>query len=135
MSFSRIFEILIPYLQILAAVSFATFLLSILLIPWYIGRMSENFFLKLQNREKQATAPKINPVLFIFRNCAGVILLAAGFVMLFLPGQGILTMLIGLLCLSFPGKRTMLIYLINRSSVQKSLNWTRSKIGKKPFIW
>jgi hypothetical protein len=47
--------------------------------------------------------------------------------MLLLPGQGILTILIGLMLLDFPGKRRLERRLVQQPSVWRAINWMRAK--------
>ncbi len=47
--------------------------------------------------------------------------------MLFLPGQGLLTILAGILILDFPGKYKLEHYLISKPVVLDSLNWIRRR--------
>jgi hypothetical protein len=53
--------------------------------------------------------------------------------MLFLPGQGILTMLIGVTMLDFPGKRRMEAKMIGQPAVLSTINNMRQKFGKPPL--
>lgn len=130
----QIVDTLLPYLQVLAVVSFCTFLLSIILIPWYIGRLPVDYFyiLKQQSPDRR---PRSNLAVLVLRNLLGTVLLVAGILMLFLPGQGILTILIGLLCMAFPGKYQFVLYLISKQSVQSSLDWIRRKMHRPAFRW
>jgi len=73
----------------------------------------------------------VNMVKIIF----GVGLLVCGLVMLVLPGQGLITMLIGLSLIPFPGKDKLEQNLLARKSVRSSLNWIRIKAKKPPFIF
>jgi len=57
-----------------------------------------------------------------------------GLFMLVLPGQGILTILAGLVLLDFPGKFLFLRWLVRKEKVLKSLNWIRKKGKKEPFL-
>lgn len=126
-------------LQWLVPVSILTFLLSLGLIPWIVGRLSETCFLRFSSSTPPPIQrkPKTFATLFFlfFRNVLGLFLFLAGFAMLFLPGQGLLTMLIGLLLLSFPGKQRLIRSLIRKQMIQQSLDWIRKKRGKKPFQW
>ena len=131
----KLLEMLVPYLEILAVVSLITFLLSIILIPWYISRLPPDFFYLLQNQSNVYQIKHPSLALLVLRNCIGVILVIAGGIMLFMPGQGLLTILIGILCMSFPGKLHFILFLINKPSVQTSLNWTRKKMRQQPFTW
>jgi hypothetical protein len=123
-------------LRWLAGLSFATFFLSLLLIPYIIGKLAPDCFVKL-DRAVGPTPPLTvgSLILLITRNVIGLVLLLAGIAMLVLPGQGILTMLIGIILLSFPGKRTLITRVIGFPGVRRSLDWLREKRGKKPFIW
>ncbi len=125
----------LPYLELLGILSCLTFALSILIIPWFICRLPVDYFLFPQNRQLSKRSELMKLFLLLLRNVVGIILVQAGILMLFLPGQGILTILIGLLCMSFPGKQHMIDYLIRQKALQKSLNWTRRKLSLPPFIW
>ncbi len=128
-------QLLQTLLRWLAPISLATFFLSLLIIPLIVSNLSVNCFINI-NKKKQAARISVTSLGFLlFRNIGGIFLLTAGFAMLFLPGQGILTILIGLLLLSFPGKQTMLNYLIFKPAVQHSLDWIRKKSGKPQFTW
>jgi len=65
----------------------------------------------------------------------GLILIVCGLAMLILPGQGIITLLIGLSLVPFPGKDKLERNLLARKSVQSTLNWIRVKANKEPFIF
>ena len=65
----------------------------------------------------------------------GIFLLVCGIAMLVLPGQGLLTMLIGLSMLPFPGKHKIEQNLLARKSIRSSLNWIRIKANKEVFIF
>jgi hypothetical protein len=50
--------------------------------------------------------------------------------MLVLPGQGLLTIIIGLVLMEFPGKYHAERWVINRPAVLAAINWIRLKAGK-----
>jgi hypothetical protein len=58
-----------------------------------------------------------------------------GFVMALpgVPGQGILTMLIGLTLVDFPGKRSLEQRLVRRPSVRRALDKVRARFGHPPL--
>jgi hypothetical protein len=62
------------------------------------------------------------------------VFLLAGFLMLFLPGQGVLTMLIGISMLDFPGKRKIEAKLIGQPTVLGVINNMRKRHGKSPLV-
>ena len=122
-------------LQYLAFFSLVTFLLSLIAIPWIVGRLSVDCFIRVMELKKPTKITVLFLLSSVLRNICGIFLLGAGIAMLFLPGQGILTILIALLLLSFPGKSAMIKYLVNKPAIQKSLDWIRKKRGRPTFIW
>lgn len=124
-------------LEVLGGVSLVTFIGSLIAVPWIINRMPANFFVKhwQQLVVKRQTHPALTILIFIGRNTLGLLLVTTGIAMLFLPGQGLLTILIGFCTMDFPGKQRMLQYLVSKKTIQKGLNWIRKKGGKHPFLF
>jgi len=121
----------------LALISAFTFVLSLLLIPWILGRLPRDCFLKLIAKvgDGRPLYSLSGVSILLIRNLFGLLLLLAGIAMLFLPGQGLLTILMGCLFISFPGKNKLVDNLVRRPKVQQSLDWLRKKRGKSSFIW
>jgi hypothetical protein len=120
----------------LAVISILTFVLSLLLIPFIVGCLSPDYFLQLGVKKKGGRSFSPLAVIWLVgRNILGFVLLLAGLAMLFLPGQGLLTILISILLLSLPGKDRLINRLTSLDSVRRSLDWLRRKKGKVPFIW
>lgn len=53
--------------------------------------------------------------------------------MLVLPGQGLVTILAGLLLLDFPGKFKLERALVRQPAVMNALNWIRVRRGRPPL--
>jgi hypothetical protein len=53
--------------------------------------------------------------------------------MLVLPGQGILTILIGISLLEFPGKRRLELAIVKRSSIRRAIDRIRQRSGTEPL--
>jgi hypothetical protein len=70
----------------------------------------------------------------ILKNIAGLILVIAGIVMLIGPGQGILTILVGLILMDIPGKRPLEARIVKRPTVLAAVNKLRAKYDKPPLI-
>lgn len=119
----------------LTALSIVFFVGSLLAIPFILVRLPTDFF---DTRVPRRWMENHHPVLRLFghiaKNVVGAIFLFAGFLMLFLPGQGILTMLIGITMLDFPGKRTLEAKMIGQPAVLSTINSMRQKFGKPPLI-
>ena len=72
----------------------------------------------------------------IAKNVFGVFLVALGIILSLpgVPGQGILTILLGLIMLDIPGKRPIEARIIKRPSVLSAVNNLRAKFSKPPLI-
>ena len=70
----------------------------------------------------------------VAKNVAGLVLVIAGIVMLVGPGQGILTILIGLILMDIPGKRPLEARLIKRPVILAAVNSFRAKYNKPPLV-
>jgi len=103
-------------------------------IPWLVARMPVDYFVG----PRRVTQPEARrPVLAFFRrllrNTLGLVLVVAGLAMLVLPGQGILTLLLGVALIDFPGKRRLEQRLLRQRHVRKSLQWLRKRAGRDPL--
>ena len=71
----------------------------------------------------------------IGKNLAGGVLVLLGLIMAVpgVPGQGLLTVLIGLTLLSFPGKRRLERRFIQRPAIQHAINRLRARFHRPPL--
>ncbi|ABG39989.1 hypothetical protein Patl_1466 [Paraglaciecola sp. T6c] len=114
-----------------------------ILMSYIITNMDKRYFIRRKNKDKNADiipnrTPGKNSLIFIIEMVKilfGIGLLVCGIIMLVLPGQGLITMLIGLSLIPFPGKNKLEQNLLSRQSVRSSLNWIRAKANKEPFIF
>lgn len=87
-------------------------------------------------RKKRVSRIK-NPVLRLFllflKNVCGAILLIVGFIMLFAPGPGVLSLLVGVILCDFPGKRGVERKIIERPLVLSMINRIRARYNR-PLI-
>lgn len=69
-------------------------------------------------------------------NVLGVLLVLLGIVMSLpgVPGQGLLTILFGIMLLDIPGKRALERRLLRRPSIHGSINKLRARYGKSPIL-
>ncbi|MEB4590984.1 PGPGW domain-containing protein [Candidatus Thiothrix sp. Deng01] len=114
----------------LGAVSAITFLFSLLMLPWFVGRIPADYFTRPRDPHRWHILLQPRAIL---RNLLGLPIILAGIAMLVLPGQGILTIMVGLGVMSFPGKFELEKWVITRRGVLKALNWIRSKGGRPPI--
>lgn len=112
----------------------ATFLLSILLVAVVIVKIPANYFSSHYQQDFMPDAPWLKRWgATIAKNIVGVVLVLAGIAMLIGPGQGILTILIGLIMLDIPGKRPLEARIIGRPAVLDAANKLRARYGKPPL--
>ncbi|TAL09216.1 MAG: hypothetical protein EPO03_02700 [Porticoccaceae bacterium] len=120
----------------LTGASVATFVISLVALPWLVARIPPDYF---AHHKRHATPlkqrhPVIRLLLLIGKNLLGTILLAGGIIMLFMPGQGLLTMAMGLLLLDYPGKFALERRVARQHAVLSGLNWLRAKTGSPPLV-
>ena len=111
------------------------YLASIALVPWMIIRLPSDYFSK-EERENclyKGSSPLVKSVLTLMKNIVGGILVLAGIAMLFLPGQGILTIVAGFLLMDFPYKYKIEKWIMSKPIVKKMFNKIRQKAKKEPF--
>ena len=119
----------------LGIASVFTFVASLVVIPFICVRMGHDYF--MPHRDLDTTLRGRRPVIrwtgLILKNLAGLILFLAGVAMLFLPGQGVITMIIGILLMNFPGKRSFELWLIRIPGILRTINSLRQRAGHPPL--
>lgn len=72
----------------------------------------------------------------IVKNILGVLLIALGIVLSLpgVPGQGLLTILLGIMLVDFPGKRQLERRLISRPNILSTVNRLRHRFGKPALV-
>ncbi|MFK7816889.1 MAG: hypothetical protein AB8B92_11200 [Gammaproteobacteria bacterium] len=123
-------------LFILAWISMGLLIISLAIIPFVVIKMPEDYFLERYRvrASKKSTYPILAQFLTGLKNLIGFIFILLGILMLILPGQGILTVLMGLFLMNFPGKYKFERKLASLPKVLKSLNWIRSKANKPQLM-
>lgn len=102
--------------------------------PWWLIRLPADYFAHRRRRPRPVRGPWRIPLL-IARNTLGTLLVFAGILMLVLPGQGVLTIVAGVLIMDFPSKYALARWIVQRPAVLHSINWMRSKAGKPHLVF
>lgn len=115
--------------------SFLTLVASAVFVPIFIRRMPSDYFLETSGgtEEFREQHPVLRITFHILKNLVGGILLLGGMLMLVTPGQGVLTIMIGLMLMDFPGKRGLEIRLVSLGPLNRAINWIRAKAEKPPI--
>jgi hypothetical protein len=119
----------------LVAASLVMLVVSPLLVGWLVVRLPADYFSAPRRHSAALWARHrlLRPVILVAKNLTGIVLVAAGTVMLIAPGQGLLTIITGILLVDFPGKYRVERWLVRRPAVWRSFNWLRERAGREPF--
>lgn len=123
-------------LPLVGAISAVIFVISLLSLPWLAAKIPRDYFLYSQRQSafwKTDTRPVFRLAIILGKNLLGYVLLAGGFLMLFIPGQGLLTLFIGLVLIDYPKKYAFEKKLVSIPVILNGLNWLRKKAHKPPL--
>jgi hypothetical protein len=125
-------EILLGWLSVASVLMFVG---SISLIPWLVIRIPADYFLRQQHYSDRwkPRHPLLRILFLVTKNLIGIVLLLAGIIMLVTPGQGLLTIPVGLLFLDFPGKFVLERWFARKRPVRAAIGWIRTKAGRQPL--
>ncbi|HKX83029.1 MAG TPA: hypothetical protein VJL58_02320 [Pyrinomonadaceae bacterium] len=70
----------------------------------------------------------------VLKNLAGLFMVIVGIIQLVGPGQGILSILTGLILMDIPGKRPLEARIVKRPTVLAAINKLRAKYGREPLV-
>ena len=97
------FKVVIPYL---VGISIFIMVISLLSIKWLVNQIPSDYLIKNTTETSFNKLPvPLRILIFIFKNLLGYLLILGGMIMLILPGQGLLTMMVGLVLSDYPGKK------------------------------
>lgn len=121
-----------------AAIGFGTsvalFGLGILLVPIVIAQLPADHFVRVRPSVAESSHPVVRVTLRVLKNLLGAFLVLIGIAMLVLPGQGVLTILIGLTLVDFPGKRRFQRRLLRLPGVFRVVSAIRRRAKRPPLV-
>lgn len=114
--------------------SIVGFIGSLIAIPWILIQLPSDYFdTRIPRHWMKEHHPILRMIGLIVKNIVGIVFLIAGFLMLFLPGQGLLTMLIGISLLDFPNKRKLEARIVGQPTLLNTINTMRRRFNKHPL--
>lgn len=117
-------------------VSFVVLAITVVALPVVVMKLPEDYFVN-ETREPASQTRK-HPILWAVisfaKNVLGVFLILVGIAMLVLPGQGTVTILIGLAISNFPGKYAIEQRIASQPAVGATLNKLRELTGTPPLL-
>lgn len=125
-------ERLVGAAGVMLALGLVSLVVTAVTLPTFIARLPADHF---STSRVHVPVPRTLPWLFMraLKNTLGVVLIVAGVAMVVLPGQGLLTILIGLVLVEFPGKRGLERRLVGRPGIRALLDRVRHARGVPPL--
>ncbi len=109
---------------------------TVVAVPFMVVRIPTDYFVHPQRSGVKwpRRHSSLRLVWMIAKNILGCAFLILGLLMLVLPGQGLLTLLIALALLNFPGKFQLQRWVVTRRGVLDAITWIRKKRGREPLL-
>lgn len=114
-----------------------TFAISLAIVSIIMVKIPADYFQTGRPRKLWSDRhPAVRFLGIVGKNLLGVLLVALGILMSIpgVPGQGILTILLGIMLLDFPGKRSLEHKLVSRPQVLRTINKLRQRFGKPGLV-
>ncbi|HEY2963161.1 MAG TPA: hypothetical protein VGJ37_12135 [Pyrinomonadaceae bacterium] len=122
---------------LIGALIFAgTFVINLAIVSFILVKIPANHFSKSRKTKFwSGPHPMLRAAGIVGKNIAGVLLVALGIVLSLpgVPGQGLLTVLLGIMLLDFPGRSSLEQKLLSRPSIVNAINSLRGRFGKPPL--
>jgi len=119
-----------------AAIFLASFLANLGIVSLILVKLPADHFSKSRKTKFwSGRRPALQAAKVIGKNIAGILLVALGVVLSLpgVPGQGLLTVLLGIMLLDFPGRDRLEQKLLSKPSIVSTINKLRGRFGKKPL--
>ena len=113
-----------------------TFLANLALVSFILVKIPADYFRSSQGKFLAKQSPVIRVLALIGKNIAGVVLVVLGVLLSLpgVPGQGVLTILLGIMLLDFPGRRRFERWIVSSPKVLKAVNKLRKRFDKPKLI-
>ncbi len=114
-----------------------TFTISLAIVSFILVRIPPDYFHKDRPRDLWSDRHPAVRLLGLFaKNLLGVVLVVLGILLSIpgVPGQGLLTILLGIMLLDFPGKRRLEHKLVSRPQILATINGLRHRFGKPSLV-
>ena len=119
-----------------ALIFLASFFINLGIVSFILVKLPADHFSKSRKTKFWAgPRPAIHAVKVIGKNIGGLLLVALGIVLSLpgVPGQGLLTVLLGIMLLDFPGRHRLEQKLLSKPSIVNTINRLRKRFDKPPL--
>jgi hypothetical protein len=113
-----------------------SFFLNLGIVSFILVKLpADHFSKKRKTKFWSGPNPALHAAKVIGKNIAGVLLVALGVVLSVpgVPGQGLLTILLGVMLLDFPGRHRLEQKLLSKPSIVNTINRLRGRFEKPPL--
>ncbi len=118
---------------VLFVISAASIIGTILFCTFVITYLPPDYF-QSKRRANRIGHPVLRLALKVLKNLFSAVLILVGFVQLFAPGQGILTLLVGVVISDIPGKRKLELRIIRLPVILSAANGIRARFKRPLFV-
>ena len=119
-----------------ALIFVGTFFINLAIVSFILVKIPANHFSKSRKTKFwSGPRPLLHAAGVVGKNIGGLLLVAVGIVLSLpgVPGQGLLTVLLGIMLLDFPGKHRLEQKLLSRPSIVNAINRLRARFDKPPL--
>ena len=120
-----------------ALIFLASFLFNLGIVSLILVKLPANHFSKSRKTKFwSGPHPALHAAKVIGKNLLGILLVALGVVLSLpgVPGQGLLTILLGVMLLDFPGRHRLEQKLLSKPSIVNTINRLRERFDKPPLV-
>lgn len=113
-----------------------TFTISVVLFGVIVVLLPERYFLHESNEYWRDKPPVVRWLGILSKNLLGVVVIALGLLLSLpgIPGQGLLTVLVGVMLLDIPGKRRLARWVLRSPRMLGGVNRLRGWFGRRPLV-
>lgn len=110
--------------------------ISAAIVGVVLARLPADYFVNPDARRPIDRHPVLKVLFIVARNAFGYFLIALGVVLSLpgVPGQGLLTVFMGVMLIDFPGKHRFERWLVTRRPILAGINRLRAKAGRPPLV-
>jgi hypothetical protein len=124
-----------PWTIAIAGGSLAVSVIGLFATRWFVLSLPADFFVaQAASDDWRHQHPLVRWVWFAIKNLIAIVLILAGLAMLAAPGPGMLTILLGVCLLSFPGKWKFVLWLVRRPQLLAAMNALRRRAGLPDLV-
>jgi len=123
-------------LLLLAAGYLAVSIVTVLIMAGMLAALPATYFRDDGRPRPRPRVGAAGVIARVLRNALGLVLILLGLLLSLpaVPGQGVLTMLVGLMLVDFPSKRRFELKLVARPGVLEAMNRFRGWLRRPPLV-